>query len=162
MKERNVNKEVSEILTDMSVSEDDEKERHEENAWQVLATRLYIPIRACGWCGTRTRKTTISMTITQTTKNLEMNVTSDLKRQPCAVMRGGFSLVSGSSLLPLYLLDGRLAQGQPESIKDSSFEDRRHENINIWFSGSDTLAPNNRITQTKSSRFERSGLQASN
>jgi len=32
VKERNVNKEVSEILTDMSVSEDDEKERHEENA----------------------------------------------------------------------------------------------------------------------------------
>jgi len=71
------------------------------------------------------------MTITKTTRSLEMNVTTDLMRQPCEVMLGGFPVVSGSSLLPLYLFNGRLAQGQPESIKDSSFEDRRHENINI-------------------------------
>ena len=71
------------------------------------------------------------MTITKTTRSLEMNATTDLMRQSCAVMPGGFPVVSGESRLPLYLFNNRLAQGQPESIKDSSIEDRRHENINI-------------------------------
>jgi len=33
--------------------------------------------------------------------------------------------------LPLYMFDGGLAQGQMESIKDFSIEDRRHQNTNI-------------------------------
>lgn len=59
-----------------------------------------------------------------------MNITTAVW-QPCAVMLTGFPVVGHSSTLPSYPLGSRLAQGQLESIKDSSFEDRRHENINI-------------------------------
>jgi hypothetical protein len=51
--------------------------------------------------------------------------------QPCTSVLGGFLAGGHPNTLPLYMFDGGLVQGQPESIKDFSIEDRRHENTNI-------------------------------
>lgn len=77
------------------------------------------------------RKTITSMTMIRTTRNSEPNPTTAAIWQPCTSVLAGLLVGGRLNSLPLYMFDGGLAQGQMESIKDFSIEDRRHQNTNI-------------------------------